>query len=63
MRLPVCTSDQIEAHYEELKMGKLGWPVVVLFCAAVAADQYLNYGYYTDGAMAMFRQIRNSFGW
>jgi hypothetical protein len=44
-------------------MGKFGWVVIFGLCAAFAADQYWNYGYYTDGAIAMLRQIRNSFGW
>jgi len=44
-------------------MGKLGWAAIFVFCAALAADQYFNYGYYTDGALAMLRQIRYSFGW
>jgi hypothetical protein len=44
-------------------MGKIGWSFILVFCAAVAVDQYLNHGYYTDGAMAMVRQIRSSFGW
>jgi hypothetical protein len=44
-------------------MGKFGWSVVIIFIGAVvAADQYLKNGYYTDGTMAMLRQIRNSFG-
>ena len=44
-------------------MGKFGWSVLTILIGAVAADQYLNNGYYTDGTMAMLRQIRNSFGW
>jgi hypothetical protein len=44
-------------------MGKFGWSVVIILIGAVAADQYLNNGYYTDGTMTMLRQIRNSFGW
>ena len=44
-------------------MGKLGWSGILIFGAAFAADQYFNYGYYTDGTIMMFRQIRNSFGW
>ena len=53
----------IEARYEELKMGKLGWSAIFILGAAFAADRYFNYGYYTDGAIIMLRQIRNSFGW
>jgi hypothetical protein len=44
-------------------MGKLGWSAILLLLAALAADQYLNHGYYTDGGLAMVRQIRYSFGW
>jgi hypothetical protein len=44
-------------------MGKFGRSVLIILIGAVAADQYLNNGYYTDGTMAMLRQIRNSFGW
>jgi hypothetical protein len=44
-------------------MGKLGWSAILLFLAAVVADRYLNNGYYTDGGLAMLRQIRYSFGW
>jgi hypothetical protein len=44
-------------------MGKFGWSVVIILIGAVSADQYLNNGYYTDGTMAMLRQIRHSFGW
>jgi bacteriorhodopsin len=35
---------------------------VLLIAAAVAADHYYNYGYYTDGALAMLLQMRHSFG-
>jgi hypothetical protein len=44
-------------------MGKLGWTVVVIFCAAVAADKFLNDSYFTDGTLALLRQIQHSFGW
>jgi len=44
-------------------MGKFGWAVIFGLCAAFAADQCWNYGYFTDGTIAMLRQIRNSFGW
>jgi hypothetical protein len=30
---------------------------------AIVADQYFNFGYYTDGALSALRQIRHSFGW
>jgi hypothetical protein len=44
-------------------MGKFGWAVIGIVIAAFAADQYWNYGFYTDGALAMLRHIKRSFGW
>lgn len=44
-------------------MGKFSWIVIFVLCAALAADRYWNYGYFTDGALSMLRQIRTSFGW
>ena len=44
-------------------MGKFGWAVMGVLVAAYVADQYWNHGYYTDGALAMLRHIRHSFGW
>jgi hypothetical protein len=35
---------------------------VVLFIA-VQGDQQYAQGFYTDGVLAMLRQIRHSFGW
>ena len=44
-------------------MGGKGFVVTILVLgAAVAADQYFNFGYYTDGMLAMLRQIQHSFG-
>ena len=42
-------------------MGKLGWSAILILLAAVTADQYLNHGYYTDGTLAMIREIWYSF--
>jgi hypothetical protein len=44
-------------------MGKLGLIATGVLAAALVADEYWNYGYYTDGAVAMLRHIRHSFGW
>ena len=44
-------------------MDKLGWAAMGILAAAFAADQYWNYGYYTDAAIGVFRQIGHSFGW
>jgi len=45
-------------------MGRLGWVAIgVLVVAALVADPYWNYGYYDDGALAMLRDIKRSFGW
>jgi hypothetical protein len=30
---------------------------------AVQVDQHYDSGFYTDGVLAMLRQIRHSFGW
>lgn len=44
-------------------MGKLGWAVILVLGAALAADHYLNYGYYTDSTLTVLGQIKRSFGW
>jgi hypothetical protein len=44
-------------------MGKLGWTVIIVMGCSIAADQYLNYRYYSDGVLSALRQIRHSFGW
>jgi hypothetical protein len=43
-------------------MGKFGWTVIAVLCAALAADRYFNYSYYTNGALAVLREIRHAFG-
>jgi hypothetical protein len=43
-------------------MGKGILVAVLIIVAAVATDQYFNFGYYTDGTLAMLRQIQHSFG-
>ncbi len=35
---------------------------ILIIVTAVAADQHFNYGYYTDGALTMLRQIEQAFG-
>jgi hypothetical protein len=44
-------------------MGKIGWPILIALCATVAADEYFNYGRYTDGVMATLRQVQHALGW
>jgi hypothetical protein len=44
-------------------MGKVGWSAIIVFFGAVAADQYFNYGYYTDAGLQVLRQIQHAFGW
>jgi hypothetical protein len=44
-------------------MGKVGWTAIGVLVAAFLADHYWNYGRYTDGALAMVRHIKRSFGW
>ena len=43
-------------------MGKFGLAAIGVVVAAFVADQYWNYGYYTDSTLAMLRHIRHSFG-
>ena len=52
-----------KARYGSWKVGRFGWITILIFCAALVADQYWNYGRYTDAALSMLRQIRASFGW
>jgi hypothetical protein len=42
-------------------MGRFGLAVIFVFAAAIAADQYWNYGYYTDSTMSMLAHIKRSF--
>jgi hypothetical protein len=44
-------------------MGKFSWTAIIVFGAALAADQYWNFGKYTDATLTVLRQIRHSFGW
>ena len=44
-------------------MDKIGLAAIGVLVAALVADQYWNYGYYTDGALGMLRHIKHSFGW
>jgi hypothetical protein len=44
-------------------MGKLAWTAIFVFGAAFGADQYWNFGKYTDATLSVLRQIRYSFGW
>ncbi len=44
-------------------MGKLGWTAIFVIGAAVASDEYWNYGYFTDGTLEVLREIRHAFGW
>jgi hypothetical protein len=43
-------------------MGKLGVTGIGVLVGALGADQYANYGQYTDAALAMLRHIGRSFG-
>jgi len=35
---------------------------ILIIVGALAADQYFNFGYYSDGTIAMLRQLQHSFG-
>jgi hypothetical protein len=42
-------------------MIKLGSAALVSLVALIAADQYFYFGFYTDGVLALLRQVRHSF--
>lgn len=44
-------------------MGRFGWAVIFVIAAALAADHYWNYGYYTDTSMTVLQDMKRSFGW
>jgi hypothetical protein len=44
-------------------MGKIGWPILIALCAAVAADEYFNYGRHTESTIATLRQVQTALGW
>jgi hypothetical protein len=44
-------------------MGKFALAAISVLVAGAMADHYWNYGFYTDGALAMLRHIKHSFGW
>jgi hypothetical protein len=44
-------------------MDKLGWLAIGVLAAAFAADQYWNFGKYTDATLHVLREIQHSFGW
>ena len=41
-------------------MIKLGSAALVSLVALIAADQYFYFGFYTDEALALLRQVRHS---
>jgi hypothetical protein len=36
---------------------------ILVLVAALMADRYLNYGFYTDAALNVLRSMGRSFGW
>jgi hypothetical protein len=44
-------------------MGKTGLMILIALCAAVAADEYFNYGRYNNSVLATLRQIQHALGW
>jgi hypothetical protein len=36
---------------------------IIVILAAIVVDEYLYYGFYTDAAMSMLRDMRHSFRW
>jgi hypothetical protein len=60
----ICGSETNEAAIEEQPdMIKGAAIAAVALFIAVQIDQHYDGGFYADGALAMFRQIRYSFGW
>lgn len=53
----------VRFHLGPDDMAKPSVVAIVVLACAVAADQYWNYGYYTDGVLRALHQIRHSFGW
>jgi hypothetical protein len=43
-------------------VGKLGFAATGVLVPMFVADQYWNYGHYTDASLAMLRHIGRSFG-
>ncbi|HEX5323991.1 MAG TPA: hypothetical protein VFW40_09405 [Capsulimonadaceae bacterium] len=44
-------------------MDRFGWAAIGVLVAALVADQYWNYGHYTDSTLTVLREIKRSFGW
>ena len=42
-------------------MIKLGSAALVALVALIASDQYFYFGFHTDGALALLRQVPHSF--
>jgi len=56
-----CCGSIVRIRYNTTAMGKLGWTAIGILAAAFAADQYWNFGFYTDATLAMLRQMGHSF--
>lgn len=50
------------AAHDQFVMLKGAIIAALVLTIASQVDQYLSYGRYTDGAFAMLREIRHSFG-
>jgi hypothetical protein len=44
-------------------VGRFGWAAILVIVAALVADQFWNYGKYTDAALSVLSEIRHAFGW
>jgi hypothetical protein len=61
--LGVMSHQDTSFRLDRIDMGKQSLVVIIIIACAIAADQYWNYGFYTDGTLRALHQIRHSFGW
>ena len=62
--IPLGVTIRVDVFFSALDagMGKGLLIVVLIVGAVIAADQYYNFGHYTDCALSMLREIQRSFG-
>jgi hypothetical protein len=56
-------TENYESSNQVASWANLASPRSLFFGAALAADRYWNYSYYTDSALTVLREIKRSFGW
>ena len=60
-KLPAVNRPLTACAQARVPMIKLGSAALVALLAVIAADQYFYFGIYTDGVLALLRQVRHSF--